>query len=309
MRIAQLSLLLVAAATSVCSAPNTFIWSYARSGSTLLLHALASSHYWQENVHMEPFLMTSLRHLGMPASELGFSVHYENATDMLDDISTRGPFLWKEHAFALTTLGGSLDRHHFLKNPSFKHIFLFRNPEGSLRSYASTLIKTGHEWQRDNIPGCLDVWFGSFMSDPFSYASMVRKWSGVEASYLMYRYLTEVVGLSDNILVVDIEDVWAAPELSMRQIADFLGVPWSEKFLRWDHVNLKVHPQLRGWVEAIDSSGGFLPREGFEAEKDSELGALPEPLLKAMIREIDYTAPMYAWMRDNVPQRHRLRVA
>eukprot|EP00042_Codosiga_hollandica_P050034 m.589783 g.589783 ORF g.589783 m.589783 type:complete len:80 (+) comp58009_c0_seq8:1493-1732(+) len=53
---------------------------------------------------------------------------------------------------------------------------------------------------------------GTYGADVDHYASVFRKAAGIEEVYLQYRYMTEVLGLTDNILVMDVADVWADPE-------------------------------------------------------------------------------------------------
>ncbi len=70
--------------------------------------------------------------------------------------------------------------------------------------------------------------------------------------YNLYRYLNERVKLpAENILVVDIQDVWDDPEAGMRHVAQFLRVPWTDRFLHWDGIKFSYnpHPVLDHWVE------------------------------------------------------------
>ena len=49
----------------------------------------------------------------------------------------------------------------------------------------------------------------------------------------LLQYLADVLDM-DNYAIVQIEDVWKNPEGMMKQIAEFLEVPWTPKFLKWE---------------------------------------------------------------------------
>eukprot|EP00042_Codosiga_hollandica_P018223 m.52936 g.52936 ORF g.52936 m.52936 type:complete len:332 (+) comp48517_c0_seq1:116-1111(+) len=290
-------------------APNVFIWGHPRTGSSVFLNALASSGYWGGNIHMEPYnIMGIFEPLDVPSSTFGFESYPTSFTAMMEEIKTRGPFVIKEFPYTLLR-SGYLNRQTFLKDPSFKHIFLLRDPKDSIKSMVIGAIK--HNWyaNKDTVPGWRAMNIGTFGADVDHYASGVRKAAGIEEAYLQYRYMTEVLGLEDNILVMDITEVWADPEGAMRHTAEFLGVEWTESFLKWEGAQFYMPELIVGWIEAVSKSNGFFKREDVAegATKTSELGILPLEMVQAMLDEIEFQTVPYKWLQEHVPAHHRLR--
>eukprot|EP00042_Codosiga_hollandica_P050032 m.589960 g.589960 ORF g.589960 m.589960 type:complete len:161 (+) comp58009_c0_seq22:1493-1975(+) len=149
---------------------------------------------------------------------------------------------------------------------------------------------------------------GTYGADVDHYASVFRKAAGIEEVYLQYRYMTEVLGLTDNILM-DVAEVWADPEAAMRQTAEFLGVEWTDSFLHWEGAQFHVPELIVDSFEAVNQSTGFFKREdgGKGATNTSDLGLLPLDMLQAMLDEIKFQTVPYNWLRSHVPAHQRLR--
>eukprot|EP00042_Codosiga_hollandica_P016465 m.42148 g.42148 ORF g.42148 m.42148 type:complete len:338 (+) comp46377_c0_seq1:2-1015(+) len=290
--------------------PSVFVWAHPRVGSSLFLNSLASSGHWGENSYLETFNLHGVsRYFGMAPQDFGFEHVHTNFTELVDTVRSRGPFVWKEMVYILLN-GGAFDRHSFLRDPNIKHIFLIRDPRLSLRSYAVSFVKHQNWFEKlETVPGLKEALFGFRRVNPYSWASIMRLWGSVEPIYLLYRYMTDVLHAHDNLLVVDIEDVFADPRTAMQQIAEFAGVPWTEQFLHWNGAAFKVPEVAKPWYHTVATSRGFLNRkeknEGTTTEAD--LGLLPAELEKAMQAEIEFSAPLYDWLNEHVPQSSRLR--
>ena len=57
--------------------------------------------------------------------------------------------------------------------------------------------------------------------------------TGVKEQSVLLQYLADVLGMN-NYVLMNIEDVWNNPGGMMREVAKFLEVPWTEKFLHWE---------------------------------------------------------------------------
>eukprot|EP00040_Diaphanoeca_grandis_P044754 m.13443 g.13443 ORF g.13443 m.13443 type:complete len:348 (-) comp9735_c0_seq1:20-1063(-) len=300
--------------------PSTFIWAQPRGGSWVLLNSLASSGYWKKNSTAgEPNLFQSLGPICADAHPNGIPSD-ATYTELVEKLESNGdPFLIKEHVFSLLQGGGSVRLHKFLKNPAYKHIFLIRDPFQSCRSTFTTL--TAAQFHPSVLEGGQDNPMASFLNkvyidqnvDPLGADHIAGCACGSRFQYMLYYHLVNTLGLVDNTLVVDIADVWDSPEASMRQIASFLDVPFTNNFLKWDDINFQFYAKdtpCDPWVAALRSSGGWMkrPRGGsvLASAPTNNIDLLTPELLKVVADNVLQQKPYYKFFKIDVPKKNCL---
>ena len=237
--------------------------------------------------------------------------------DIFQSFSDFGPFLWKEHSTVLLHVGGNPSRLQFLKDPSHKHIFLLRNPINSIRSLVTTVASQKvHPASADTPAPLAAIFTGIFLEnfwDPtVDLTELFDYMAGFKESYKLYRYLTERVKLPEqNILYVEIEEVWANPEYAMRHIAQFLELPWTPAFLNWEGIAFNYIPSdlIDHWFRVVKGSKGFVNRTNEAAKgisSTSEFDALSREWVQVADKVIEMSTPYYKWMKEHVPRQQRL---
>eukprot|EP00054_Salpingoeca_dolichothecata_P015515 m.89613 g.89613 ORF g.89613 m.89613 type:complete len:332 (+) comp21530_c0_seq1:128-1123(+) len=298
--------------STACEAklPNVAVWSIPRSGSCLFLNSLGSPGYWGENIYLEPFLLTGLpMFFGAPHEQLANATQTTTAPELFELMKAKGPFVFKEHSATLFRYGGSPSKIPYLRDPKLRHILLFRHPKYSGRSLYTTSFKA-------KITATLTPIFTHPLLaagyDPADFNDLMDDYASLRYHYILYRYLTEVLGMKDNILLVDIDHVWADPRAAMQQVAEFLDVPFSEKFLSWDGMTYPIPEVFKDYFHVIKNTKGFVKRDeansgDLKMTKSSELFDLPDDWLAAYVKSIGKNEKYYKWLSEETPEEHRLK--
>ncbi|KAF0505912.1 branched-chain-amino-acid aminotransferase-like protein 1 [Gigaspora margarita] len=125
--------------------------------------------------------------------------HYYNE----DKTNTLRVFV-KDHAsvFLDASEGSQLQSKEILSK--FKHTFIIRNPEKSIRSFYKAANSTNKDWDRNGVPNSKRI-------DYFSYKKF-----GLKESRILYDLIKNVTG--EEIVVVDADDLVQEPEKILRNI-------------------------------------------------------------------------------------------
>ncbi|GES91145.1 branched-chain-amino-acid aminotransferase-like protein 2 [Rhizophagus clarus] len=169
----------------------------------------------------------------------------------------------------------------------FKHTFLIRNPEKSVKSYYRAASATYKAWDEANVDDSKRVEL--FSSDSIGIKEL-------RALYDLIKDITE-----EEIVLVDADDLVREPEKVLRKYCEMIGVEFKEKMLRWkaekivECWNVKI-PDLYDvpdyyniWYRSASESTGFNLINGHKKE------------------EIEYPQNVYDIIAENVPYYEYLR--
>jgi len=151
----------------------------------------------------------------------------------------------------------------------FRHSFLIRSPEKVARSFLRFAAKEGAA----NGEACDSTYF-----DPDELGF-------VELAELDRVVTTE---LQQQPVIVDADDLLAAPEATLRAWCTALGISFDQRMLSWDAYEPASWKKWPGWhVDAIRSTGFAAPVR--KAEKQ----AVPKPLPDEVRHIVEQCQPIY----------------
>ncbi|CAG8597170.1 15670_t:CDS:2 [Dentiscutata heterogama] len=173
--------------------------------------------------------------------------HYYNE----DKTNTLRVFV-KEHvvSFLDASEGTQLRSKEILSK--FKHTFLIRNPEKSLKSYYKAANSVYKVWDRNGVPNSERI-------DFFSSRNI-----GLKEPRIFYDLIKNVTG--EEIAVVDADDLVREPEKILRKYCEIVNVEFKKEMLEWkaEKVEMwykKEMPNLHHltdlWHENAMKSTGF----------------------------------------------------
>ncbi|RIA90455.1 hypothetical protein C1645_737859 [Glomus cerebriforme] len=110
----------------------------------------------------------------------------------------------------------------------FKHTFLFRNPEQSVKSYYKAANASYKAWDEANAPN----------SERFEFFSAEH--IGLKELRAFYDLIKNVTG--EEIALVDSDDLVQEPEKILRKYCEMVGVEFKKEMLEW-----KAEEELRFW--------------------------------------------------------------
>ncbi|CAG8638271.1 9364_t:CDS:2, partial [Dentiscutata heterogama] len=147
--------------------------------------------------------------------------HYYNE----DKTNTLRVFV-KEHAvaFLVASEGTQLRSKEVLSK--FKHTFLIRNPEKSIKSFYKAANSTYKFWDRNDVPNSERIDFFS-----------ARKF-GLKEPRILYDLIKNLTG--EEIAVVDADDLVREPEKIMRKYCEMVNVEFKKEMLEWKAENVET---------------------------------------------------------------------
>ncbi|CAG8656827.1 93_t:CDS:1, partial [Dentiscutata heterogama] len=126
--------------------------------------------------------------------------------------------------FIHTSEGSPLQSKEFLSK--FKHTFLIRNPEKSVKSYYKAANATYKAWDKANVPNSERV-------ELFSSSRI-----GLKESRDLYDLITNVTG--EEIPLVDADDLVREPEKVLRKYCEMVNVEFKKEMLEWKAERLEI---------------------------------------------------------------------
>ncbi|CAG8609920.1 35604_t:CDS:2 [Racocetra persica] len=108
----------------------------------------------------------------------------------------------------------------------FKHTFLIRNPEKSVKSYYKAAIATYNAWDKAGLPNCEIV-------ELFSSNKI-----GLKESRILYDLIKNAT--EEAIALVDADDLVREPEKILRKYCEMVNIEFTKEMLEWKSERVEI---------------------------------------------------------------------
>lgn len=213
------------------------LWAHARSLSTVFERPFLQLQQEFHVIH-EPFVPIGLAYMGKnveflnsiqppkPTDPITFAHHFTPTLNEIlaphyynGDKSQPLRVFVKDLAtiFLHASEGNPLRSKEMLSK--FKHTFIIRNPEKSVKSYYKSANATYKAWDEANVP--------SFKRIELFSADAI----GLKESRALYDLIKDVTG--EEISLVDADDLIREPEKVLRKYCEMVGCKFKKEMLEW----------------------------------------------------------------------------
>ncbi|KAF0520761.1 branched-chain-amino-acid aminotransferase-like protein 1 [Gigaspora margarita] len=192
--------------------------------------------------------ITFVHHFSPTLNEI-LAHHYYN-----DDKTHTLRVFVKDHASNfLDALEGNLEENPLGSKEilsKFKHTFIIRNPEKSVKSFYKAANSTYKAWDKACVPN----------SERYDIFFPEKVW--LKESRILYDLIKNITG--EEIVLVDADDLVQEPEKILRKYCEMVNVEFKKEMLEWKEERLKIWDlKLSGpdidylWHKYVMQSTGF----------------------------------------------------